>query len=135
VPKLKWFWATGIRYVSFDAALALEKTYMCWVTLIACFFGGAFITNGIPHIGNGLSGRAFQTPFAKPPGKGYSSATVNLLWGAANSVVGFFLLTRAAHFDPQDTAQCAAAIVGGLAIGLPLTRAFGAIHGGNSPPV
>ena len=48
---------------------------------LAYFFAGAFLTNAIPHFVSGVMGRAFQTPFAKPPGKGLSSSTVNVLWG------------------------------------------------------
>lgn len=54
---------------------------MAWLELTAYFFGGAFTANIIPHFVAGIMGRSFQTPFAKPPGKGLSSPTVNVLWG------------------------------------------------------
>ncbi len=54
---------------------------MRWYHYIAYFFGGAFLANSLPHLGNGISGRAFQSPFASPPGEGLSSSTVNVLWG------------------------------------------------------
>lgn len=60
---------------------------MHWVDSLAYFFGGAFLANSLPHLMNGISGRAFQTPFAKPPGKGLSSSTVNVLWGLFNLAV------------------------------------------------
>jgi hypothetical protein len=40
---------------------------------------------------HGISGDRFPTPFAKPPGKGLSSAPVNMVWALFNLVVGFVL--------------------------------------------
>ena len=54
---------------------------MRWYHYVAYFFGGAFLANTLPHLGNGISGNAFQSPFASPPGVGLSSSTVNVLWG------------------------------------------------------
>jgi hypothetical protein len=51
------------------------------------FFGGAFLTNAIPHFVS-VMGEPFQSPFAKPPGQGLSSSTVNVLWGFFNIVLG-----------------------------------------------
>ena len=51
---------------------------MRWYHYVAYFFGGAFLANALPHLGNGISGHAFQSPFASPPGVGLSSATVNV---------------------------------------------------------
>ncbi|MGH9640463.1 MAG: hypothetical protein ACRD3Y_10405, partial [Bryobacteraceae bacterium] len=65
---------------------------MRWYLLVAYFFGGAFLVNAIPHFVNGVSGRSFPTPFASPPGKGQSSPMVNVLWGTANAVAGYFLV-------------------------------------------
>ena len=50
---------------------------MHWYDFLAYFFGGAFLANALPHLINGVSGRSFQSPFAKPPGKGLSSPVVN----------------------------------------------------------
>jgi hypothetical protein len=58
---------------------------------IACFFAGMFLTNVVPHFVQGVSGEPFPTPFAKPPGKGLSSPTVNVLWALVNLVVGYVL--------------------------------------------
>jgi hypothetical protein len=41
---------------------------------------------------NGISGRPFPTPFARPPGVGDSSPRLNVIWGFANFVVGYILL-------------------------------------------
>ena len=51
---------------------------MYWYDYLAYFFGGAFLANALPHLMNGVSGRSFQSPFAKPPGEGLSSPTVNV---------------------------------------------------------
>jgi hypothetical protein len=40
---------------------------MPWSFYVSYFFGGTFLVNSIPHFVSGLMGRAFQTPFAKPP--------------------------------------------------------------------
>ena len=56
---------------------------MRWYHYLAYFFGGAFLANALPHLGNGISGHAFQSPFASPPGVGLSSSTVNVLWASS----------------------------------------------------
>ena len=64
---------------------------MKWYQYIACFFAGAFLANFVPHFINGVSGNAFPSPFANPPGKGLSSPTVNVLWSLFNLLLGYFL--------------------------------------------
>ena len=61
---------------------------MRWYHYVSFFFGGAFLANALPHLGNGISGHAFQSPFATPPGVGLSSSTVNVLWGLFNLAAG-----------------------------------------------
>jgi hypothetical protein len=56
-----------------------------WLHDIAYLFGGAFLANAVPHFVSGMMGRPFQSPFAKPPGKGLSSSTVNVLWDLRTS--------------------------------------------------
>ena len=65
---------------------------MIWLTYVSYFFGGIFLGNAIPHFVSGTMGRAFQSPFAHPSGKGLSSALVNIAWGAFNIVVGYVLV-------------------------------------------
>jgi hypothetical protein len=62
---------------------------MEWIYFISYFFGGVFLANAVPHFVSGTMGRPFQSPFAKPPGKGLSSAMVNVLWGFLNLVVAY----------------------------------------------
>jgi hypothetical protein len=72
---------------------------MRWYHYMAYFFGGAFLANALPHLGNGISGHAFQSPFASPPGVGLSSAMVNVLWGFFNLALGYLLVCRVGSFD------------------------------------
>jgi hypothetical protein len=58
---------------------------MTWLTYVSYFFGGIFLGNAIPHFVSGTMGRAFQSPFAHPPGKGLSSALVNIGWEHSTS--------------------------------------------------
>ena len=106
---------------------------MPWLQYVSWFFGGAFVTNAIPHFVSGLMGRAFQSPFAKPPGEGLSSSTVNVLWGSFNLVVGYLMVCRVGDFDLRSTADVAAAGLGALLMALVTARLFGRFHGGNAP--
>src|ERR1700760_2097721 len=64
---------------------------MTFLDYIFCFFAGAVLANVVPHFVHGISGDRFPTPFAKPPGKGLSSALVNMLWALFNLLVGYLL--------------------------------------------
>jgi hypothetical protein len=106
---------------------------MNWLWLVAYFFGGVFTANAIPHFVAGTMGRAFQSPFAKPPGKGLSSSTVNVLWGFFNALIGYLLILRVGVFDPRATSHIVALGLGVLLISLNAARHFGQFHGGNTP--
>jgi hypothetical protein len=106
---------------------------MEWLGYVSCFFGGAFLTNAVPHFVSGVMGRPFQSPFAKPPGEGLSSSTVNVLWGFFNLAVGYVLTCRVGNFDLRSTAHVVALGLGALLLGLMCARLFGRFHGGNSP--
>jgi hypothetical protein len=106
---------------------------MTWLHLVSHFFGGIFLANAIPHFVSGMMGRPFQTPFAKPPGKGLSSSTVNVLWGFFNAVVGYLLVVRVGNLDLRSISDVLALAVGALLISLQSARHFGQFHGGNSP--
>ena len=100
---------------------------------ISYFFAGAFLTNAVPHFVCGVMGRPFQSPFAKPPGKGLSSSTVNVLWGFLNLVIGYLLVCRVGDFNLRATDQVVALGLGILLMGVMLALTFGKLHGGNSP--
>jgi hypothetical protein len=99
----------------------------------AYLFGGAFLANAVPHFVSGMMGRPFQSPFARPPGKGLSSSTVNVLWGFANFVVAYLLIARVGDFDLHAADHVIAVGVGVLLLGVMSARSFGRFHGGNSP--
>jgi len=80
-----------------------------------------------------MMGRSFQSPFAKPPGKGLSSSTVNVLWGFANFVIAYLLIARVGDFDMHAADNVIAAGIGVLVLGVFSARSFGRFHGGNSP--
>jgi hypothetical protein len=104
---------------------------MEWIYYISYFFGGAFLTNAIPHFVSGTMGRPFQSPFAKPPGEGLSSSAVNVLWGSFNIAVGYVLVLRVGAFDVRSTGDVLAAGLGAILLALLTARAFGRFHGGN----
>jgi hypothetical protein len=106
---------------------------MPWLCLLSYFLGGAFTGNAIPHLVCGLTGRAFQSPFAKPPGKGLSSSKVNVLWGVANLVIAYLLVARVGAFDWRQTPHVLAFGLGFALKGLGSAHQFGKFHGGNSP--
>ncbi len=97
----------------------------------AYFFGGVFLTNAIPHWVSALMGRPFQTPFAKPSGKGLSSSVVNALWGVFNLVVAWWLVLRVGTFDLRDPAHAAALGLGMLLMSIMTAWNFGKLHGGD----
>ena len=103
---------------------------MRWYHYVAYFFGGAFLANTVPHLVNGISGNAFQSPFASPPGIGLSSSTVNVLWGLFNLAIGYLLVCRVGSFNLRNTRQVLVLGAGILVMSLMLARAFGRLHGG-----
>lgn len=68
---------------------------MKWYQFIEAFFAGLFLANSVPHFVKGICGDKFPTPFAKPPGQGLSSPTVNVIWGLFNIAVGYLLFRLA----------------------------------------
>jgi hypothetical protein len=103
---------------------------MPWYQYVAYFFGGAFLANAIPHFSNGISGRSFPSPFAKPPGKGLSSPAVNVFWGAFNAVVGYLLVFRVGYFAVHDIQSVLIVGAGALLMGVMLSQAFGQVFSG-----
>ncbi len=75
---------------------------MEWLHYIACFFSGLFLANTVPHFVHGISGNKFPSPFAKPPGKGLSSPTVNVVWSLVNLLAGYILF-QVGHTGQSNT--------------------------------
>lgn len=100
---------------------------MDWLQLAKFFFAGVFLTNAIPHFVHGISGKKFQSPFAKPPGVGLSSAIVNVLWAWVNVFAGLYLgFSKANPFVAMDTAL--AFFIGAIVVSLTLAWHFGRIY-------
>lgn len=96
----------------------------CYLYL-ACFFGDAFLANGVPNFLNGVSGQSFPTPFASPPGKGLSSPMVNVLWGTLNVLVGYFLVCHLGDFHIRSIPEVLVLGAGGVLVAVMLAGAFG----------
>jgi hypothetical protein len=107
--------------------------HMHLLTLFSYFMGGVMLMNAVPHLVSGVSGRRFPSPFAKPPGKGLSSAPVNLVWGFANLAIAYLLVCRIGRFDLGDLEHAGAVGLGMLLIGLMLAWHFGRQNGGRGP--
>ena len=103
---------------------------MRWYHYLAWFFGGGFLANALPHLGNGISGHAFQSPFATPLGEGLSSSTVNVLWGLCNLAVGYLLVCRIGAFELRKTRHVLVLGAGILVFSILLAHTFGRFHGG-----
>jgi hypothetical protein len=106
---------------------------MHWLNLVSYLFGGAFLANAAPHMVSGMMGRPFQSPFAKPPGQGLSSSTVNVLWGFFNLSLSYLLVCRVGHFTLRDTWDAISLGLGLLLMGVLTALLFGRFNGGNRP--
>jgi hypothetical protein len=122
-------WNSGEKLPAFFFAVG-RGTAMRWYHYFAYFFGGAFLANTLPHLGNGISGHAFQSPFASPPGVGLSSSLVNVLWGFFNLVVAYLLVCRVGSFNLRKTQHVLVLGAGILIMSLMLAHTFGPFHGG-----
>ena len=103
---------------------------MHWYFYLAYSLGDAFSANGLLHIGNGISEGPFQTPFAKPPGKGLPSSTANLLRGLFNFALADLLMMRVSGVTVLGSADMLALGTGAMIMSGTLARGFGRSHGG-----
>jgi hypothetical protein len=90
---------------------------------LCAFFAGLFLANAVPHFVQGISGNKFPTPFAKPPGKGLSSAAVNVVWGLFNAIVGTILFIHSA-IKAETTWLWVTFFVGVALISIPMSIRF-----------
>ncbi len=104
---------------------------MNWLHPVAYCLGGGFAANAVPHLVSGMTGRAFQSPFAKPPGKGLSSATVNFVWGFFNACAAYLLVVGVGEFQLRSWHDIGSFALGGMLLGLVSARHFGRFHGGD----
>jgi hypothetical protein len=98
---------------------------------LAYFAAGAFLANGIPHFVNGISGRRFQSPFARPPGVGESPPFVNVAWGLSNLVVGWLLVTAVGDFTAGLSLDMLVLLAGFTSAALMLAWYFGRVRNGS----
>lgn len=96
---------------------------MIWQFYLCAFFAGAFLTNAIPHFVQGMCGNKFPTPFAKPPGKGLSSALVNVIWGLFNAIIGTILFIHSA-IKSETTWLWVTFFAGAALMAIPLSIRF-----------
>jgi len=96
---------------------------MPWYDYLLCFFGGVFTANFVPHFVRGITGTPFPTPFAKPPGRGMSPPTLNILWALANLIVAYLLFLDSG-FSLFDWPLALAAFIGFALAATMLSRAF-----------
>jgi hypothetical protein len=96
---------------------------MEWYLYVACFFAGLFLTNAVPHFVHGISGNKFPTPFAKPPGKGLSSPTLNMVWALFNLLAGY-LLFKIGQVNTENTLSLIVFFAAVIVISIPLSIHF-----------
>lgn len=96
---------------------------MHWYQYLTEFLGGMFIANFVPHFVQGTSGDAFPTPFAKPPGKGLSSPTVNVVWALVNLIAGYGLC-RFSDFSLRPSYGLLAFLAGAALLSIQLSVGF-----------
>jgi hypothetical protein len=100
---------------------------MHWYSYVACFFAGMFLANVVPHFVHGISGDPFPSPFAKPPGKGLSSPTVNVVWALVNLAIGYWLF-RVGHVASGEWPAVGVFFAGIAVISLMMSKSFQEKH-------
>src|ERR1700691_3330741 len=101
---------------------------MPWYFYLFEFVSGLFLTNGVPHFVQGVSGNRFQSPFGSPPGVGESSPLSNALWGFANLAVGFILLWFFGPRGPEAGIGWVVVGVGAVLAAVVLSNHFGKVR-------
>ena len=100
---------------------------MHWYNYITCFFAGAFLANVVPHFVQGTCGNRFPTPFAKPSGRGLSSAPVNMVWSLVNLAAGL-ALARVGHVVHGGHGSRVVFLLGFAALGVMMSVQFQKKH-------
>ena len=83
---------------------------MAIARIVSRVIAGALLVNAVPHGVSGVQGRRFPSPFAHPPGRGLSAPTTNVIWSAANVLVGALLLRRGVHGSGELVAVAGGAV-------------------------
>ncbi|MBE0418302.1 MAG: hypothetical protein IBX63_11105 [Coriobacteriia bacterium] len=95
------------------------------LTALSRVLTGALLANGIPHFVNGVSGRAFPTPFASPPAVGLSSPLVNVIWAVLNFAIAYVLLSKARRITGPYSLDALLLAIGFIATAVGLAVVFG----------
>ena len=98
---------------------------MTWYALLAYFFAGVFLANGIPHFIHGISGKKFPTPFAKPIITGESSPVLNVIWGVVNFLIGYVLVFGVGQFEFGFSLATLMLALGGIVMSVVLALILG----------
>lgn len=102
---------------------------MRWYHPIVWFIGALFLANTVPHFVSGITGNAFQSPFATPPGEGLSSARTNIAWAALNGLIAWALL-RIGPLDLKNPKHALPILVGFFGAAFLVAGHFARFHGG-----
>ncbi len=132
LPASSSSWAKPARRVTLSSCW-MRAADDDWTHYFAWFFAGAFLVNAVPHVVSGVTGRAFQTPFGKPPGEGLSTSTVNVLWGFFNLAAGYLLLFCVGTFEIRAIDHAISMGLGAILTALLLAHRFGRFHDGHAP--
>lgn len=100
---------------------------MQWYHYFAGFWAGGFLANFVPHFVTGICGNKFPTPFAKPPGQGLSSPTVNVVWALVNLLAGCVLF-KAGQVSLDDYLSFGLFFAGIAALSIPMSIHFQKKH-------
>ena len=118
----------SLEQVDVNALIAHSRRHTVpWYDYIASFFAGMFLTNVVPHFVHGISGDPFPTPFSRPPGKGLSSPTVNVVWALFNLVIGY-LLFRVGKISSGERSTLLIFFAGIVVIGIMSSLSFATKH-------
>ena len=101
---------------------------MTWSRYVLDLLAGALLANGVPHFVQGISGNPFQSPFARPPGIGESSAQVNVAWGFANFMAGGLLLHFFWPMGPGGAIGWSVVALGGFLLAMQMASHFGKVR-------
>jgi hypothetical protein len=93
---------------------------MTWYALLAYFFAGGFLANGVPHFIHGVSGKKFRTPFSRPMTTGESSPVLNVIWGVINFLIGYALVSGVGQFQLGFSLDTLMFILGGIVMSVAL---------------
>lgn len=98
---------------------------MTTLGLVAMFFAGVLLANGVPHFVKGVTGQRHMTPFGRS-----SPAVANVLWGAFNLAIGGVLLWAGLGQKAPGLVQAAVAGAGALLTSLGLAHYWSTPDGG-----